>query len=397
MIILAILLTVFLTVGTIGVRAALRRKLHTWVPAYAVQALKPRSVVNAGPVDVLFCFVDHYEPGWNHVDYAMELRRVDGWYRGYPEMARDFVDADGFHPRHSWFYPPHYYRPEHLAKLVELCIQGFGEIEMHLHHNRMDPFPDTSATLKQKILSCIETYSKHGIFDTELNGARIKRYAFIHGDWALDGSRSGYCGVNDELTILRDTGCFADFTFPAYMVESQPTRPNTIFYATDDKIRPGSHRQGSPVRVGGTEHGDLLIVQGPLGFRWHVRSGIPLPKVDDGEICANNPPTKERVDHWIRSGIHVEGRPEWNIVKVFTHGADEREHAVLLGDPIRMMHQHLQKAYNDGTRYRLHYVTARELFNVIKAAEAGLSGDPGQYRDFLLKPYAYRHAEGECR
>ena len=33
--------------------------------------------------------------------------------------------------------------------------------------------------------------------------------------------------------------------------------------------------------------------------------------------------------------------------------------------------------------YRLHYVTAREAFNIAKAAEAGHSGNPDDYRDFL--------------
>ena len=32
--------------------------------------------------------------------------------------------------------------------------------------------------------------------------------------------------------------------------------------------------------------------------------------------------------------------------------------------------------YNDGTNYVLHYVSAREVYNIVKAAEAGKSGDP---------------------
>jgi len=33
----------------------------------------------------------------------------------------------------------------------------------------------------------------------------------------------------------------------------------------------------------------------------------------------------------------------------------------------------------------LHYVTAREAFNIVKAAEQGLTGNPEQYRDYILK------------
>jgi hypothetical protein len=390
---LATLLAVVVVVGALAGRAIFRRDMQAWLPAYLVQALRPRPVARGGTLDVLFCFVDHFEPGWNQADYATECSRVDGWVRGYPAVARDFVDADGRHPQHTWFYPPHYYRPEHLDKLVRLCQDGCGEIEMHLHHSRTEPFPDTSATLKEKIRSCIETYGRFGIFDTLIDGTRARRYAFIHGNWALDGTDPRYCGVTDELIVLRDTGCYADFTFPAYMNASQPAVPNSIYYATDDPVRPGSHRRGSRVRAGGQARGDLLIVQGPLGLRWTKRFGILLPKVDDGEIAGDNPPSPERVDFWVRTGIHVEGRPEWIIVKVFTHGADRREQGVLLGDPIRRMHAYLGEAYNDGTRYRLHYVTARELYNVIKAAEAGLTGNPGAYRDYVIKPYAYRTEE----
>jgi len=390
MTLLAVLLVVFLVVGAIAVRGVLAREMQVWLPSYLVHALRRRRPGAGTTVDLLFCFVDHFEPGWHQADYATEVARVEGWARGYPAMARDFVDADGRHPQHTWFYPPHYYRHEHLDKLVRLCLDGFGEIEMHLHHSRTDPFPDTSATLKEKLRDCVETYGSFGIFNTAIDGARATRYAFIHGNWALDGSDPRYCGVNDELTLLRETGCYADFTFPAYMNASQPAVPNTIYYATDDPNRPASHRRGSRMRVGGKEEGDLLIVQGPLGIRWQKRLGIPLPKVDDGEIAADNPPTSDRVDFWVRTGIHVEGRPEWIVVKVFTHGADLGEHPVLLGDPIRRMHEHLRDAYNDGMRYRLHYVTARELTNILKAAEAGLAGSPGLYRDYVLKPYAYR-------
>jgi hypothetical protein len=31
---------------------------------------------------------------------------------------------------------------------------------------------------------------------------------------------------------------------------------------------------------------------------------------------------------------------------------------------------------------RVHYVTAREMVNLLHAAEAGRAGDPGEYRDF---------------
>ena len=51
---------------------------------------------------------------------------------------------------------------------------------------------------------------------------------------------------------------------------------------------------------------------------------------------------------------------------------------LLLGEPMQALHRHLWKRYNDGVRYKLHYVTAREMYNIIKAAERGLPGEPGE-------------------
>ena len=92
----------------------------------------------------------------------------------------------------------------------------------------------------------------------------------------------------------------------------------------------------------------------------------------------------QRADLWVRQGISVKGREEWVVVKVHAHGAREDNAAVLLGQPMDELFTHLETAYNDGTRFRLHYVTARELYNIILAAEGGLAGDPGRYRDYHL-------------
>ena len=94
------------------------------------------------------------------------------------------------------------------------------------------------------------------------------------------------------------------------------------------------------------------------------------------------------MDYWVDTGIHVDGRPEWVFVKVHTHGAPEREAETLLGDAAREMHQHLSEKYNDGQRFSLHYVSAREMYNIAMAAQAGMSGNPGEFRDYVLPPPA---------
>lgn len=372
--------------------AVFRRKIHIWLPSYCSwllrRALRPQRRPTR-PVHILFCFVDHFEPGWNKADPETRTARVDAWAERYPLMARKFKDADGFHPRHTWFYPPHYFEPEHVVKLVRLCKDGLGDIEMHLHHSRMEPFPDTSETLRRKIQDCVDLYSRYGIFQTNVNGIPQRRYAFIHGDWALDNSRTEYCGVSNELTILKETGCYADFTFPSYMIESQPKMTNVIYYAKDEPSRPKSYEKGEEVRVGVRNGRDLMMIQGPLTFRWKSRRHFRLPAVEDGEISGNNPPTKDRVDSWIRTAVHVSGKEDWVIVKVFTHGAPGEHHEVLLGEGIQEMHSYLAERYNDGRDYFLHYVTARELHNIIRAAEDGCNGGPGAFRDYEIAGYEY--------
>jgi hypothetical protein len=48
------------------------------------------------------------------------------------------------------------------------------------------------------------------------------------------------------------------------------------------------------------------------------------------------------------------------------------------------MHSYLETKYNDGENYILHYVSAREMYNIAKAAETGNDGNPNEYRDFIL-------------
>ena len=115
-----------------------------------------------------------------------------------------------------------------------------------------------------------------------------------------------------------------------------------------------------------------------------------FPQIENSDIRTSMPPTPERVDLWVQSDIHVQGRPEWIFVKVHTHGTQEEDMDTLLGAPFAAMCQHLQNKYNDGENYVLHYVSAREMYNIAKAAEAGESGNPNDFRDYIIAKPAYK-------
>ncbi len=356
------------------------RNLHIWLPAYLRQTLARRERRSRGPVHILVAIADHWEPQWNRPSYAQETARVDRWRDEYPHLALKHRDADGVPLQYTFFYPEEEYRPEHLDKLAELKRLGIADVEIHLHHDR-----DTADGLAQKLLRFKHVlHDRHGLLHENPGTGEIE-YAFIHGDWALDNSGCGrHCGVNNELSVLAGTGCYADLTLPAAPEPMQTRKINSIYYAQDDPERPKSHDDGIDARAGCAAPGGLLLIQGPLALNWRQRKFGLLPRIENGELTADNPPSPDRAALWVRTGVHVKGRPEWVFVKLHAHGANERHAPVLLGEPMDRLLTYLETAYNDGKNYVLHYVTARDMYHIIRAAEAGKRGNPHLYRRFGL-------------
>src|SRR5687768_17397594 len=103
---LALVLLVTVVIG-LGVLLTLlhKKNMLIWIGNYIKQRLASKPKVS-GPVHVMFCFVDHYEPQWGRVnDIEIERKRVDRWCDEYPRLAGKHRDADGNHPKHTFFYP----------------------------------------------------------------------------------------------------------------------------------------------------------------------------------------------------------------------------------------------------------------------------------------------------
>ncbi|MFH1460566.1 MAG: hypothetical protein ABIG64_09405 [Candidatus Omnitrophota bacterium] len=337
------------------------------------------------PQHIILSIADHYEPFHGAANFNLAQSRVHKWVQEYPRFAEKHKDANGKNPAHTWFYPPHL---DHcfLKDLVGLCKTGYGEIEMHLHHNHMRPFPDTSHTLKVKILKCIEDYAKYGIFCLP-DGS--KRFGFVHGDWSLDNSRGKeICGVNDEIKILKECGCYADFTFPS-LGPAQPAMINKIYYVEDNPKKPKSYNQGKELIAVGKPWGDLLMIPGIIGLRWGSRTHKFRPSVESSDLSKSNYPFEKRIDYWVQNAITIPGKSEWKFIKLHTHGAIEDAWDVLFGKQANLMYDYLEQKYNDKKKYILHYVTAREMYNIVKAVEAGEGGNPNLYRDYVIPRYTY--------
>ena len=89
--------------------------------------------------------------------------------------------------------------------------------------------------------------------------------------------------------------------------------------------------------------------------------------MENANIQGNQPPTMERLKLWLKAAIRVPQRPDWYFVKLHTHGAVEKNAAVLLGEPMKKFHQGLADLAKQNPNFKYHYVTAREMYNLARA------------------------------
>ncbi len=364
-----------------------KKNLHTWLGGFA-RHLGRRALTGrtGGERHLLFALCDHYEPLWGKTTpREVGDQRVQTWEAGYPALAADFRDADGLPPRHSFFFPGEEYDPRYLERLARISATGLGEVELHLHHDG-----DTADALRADIDRYLRLFAEHGHVSRAAgpDGDSRFRFAFIHGNWCLANARRDgrWCGVDQEVQLLHEAGCYADFTFPSAPDECQPNLVNQIYWPTGDLRRRKAYATGEPARVGEVKRDRLLMITGPLALSLARRGRAARLRIESSALAADDPPTPERLRSWVAQNIHVAGRPEWVFVKLHTHGAPEANAAMLLGDGGRALHEALASNYNDGRRWSLHYVTAREMFNIAMAAMEGRAGEPGQYRDHVIPP-----------
>jgi 16S rRNA A1518/A1519 N6-dimethyltransferase RsmA/KsgA/DIM1 with predicted DNA glycosylase/AP lyase activity len=116
----------------------------------------------------------------------------------------------------------------HLAgSVIQPLEQILGnEIHLHIHHERWtknsemyDPivhrWVNENSSLEQDSLRLdLGVGVARAYMEAEL-GRPFNHWAFVHGNWALNGSDSTICQIEDEINILSKHGCWGDFTFPA--------------------------------------------------------------------------------------------------------------------------------------------------------------------------------------
>jgi hypothetical protein len=345
-----------------------------WVGAWLRDRAAKAARVRPPQRHVLICVCDHFEPLHGRASWSTGQARVLEWRRSYPELARKFADSTGRPPRHTFFFPGEQYDRAFVEPLAELIEQGLAEVEVHLHHDG-----DTRGALRERLLGAVEDLGEHGVISTR---AGRPAWAFIHGNWALSNGRPDrrWCGVDDELALLREVGCYADFTFPCAPDPCQPRVVNAIYYAADESRR-RAYDEAERVAVGRAPRDRVLLIQGPLAVVPRAASRYGA-RIDAASLHASDPPTDERLRTWLDQWVHVPGRPEWTFVKLHAHGAPEKNAAMMLGAPMAAFHEALAERVSLG--WRVHYVTAREMYNIARAAMDGWAGSPADYRDYVI-------------
>jgi hypothetical protein len=366
----------------LGAAAFRRRGLHRWLLPNLLPPPRPKPLPGQ-PVHVLLAICDHYEPKRGNASPQKAKARVQQWVDEYPRLFDRFRDSDGLPPRYSFFYPADEYEPEYLDMLAGLCRAGYGEVEVHLHHDN-----DTAENLRRTLLDFKRTLSeRHGLLSRDKESGEVA-YGFIHGNWALDNCRSDgrWCGVNNELDVLRETGCYADFTLPSAPSETQTRKINSIYWAVDDPKKPKSHDTGFDLGTVPRPERALLMIQGPLLLDWGRRKFGLVPRVENACLQKGQPPDDKRLALWLRARVNVPTKPNYVFVKLHTHGVNEPNQDVLLGEPMVRFHETLRERANRDPLFRFHYVTAREMANIALAAGQGLDLPVSAARSFRYVP-----------
>lgn len=313
---------------------------------------------------VYFCLVDHYEPYGGTSDKARARARVQQWLEQYPAIAGRHRDSFGNRPQHTFFYPIEEYDAALMDQLKGLCDAGYGDVEVHLHHDN-----DTAENFRDTVKRYLRLlHERHGLLRKDPVTGKII-YSFIHGNWALDNSRPDgrWCGVDNEIGILAETGCYADMTMPSAPSDTQTRKINSIYFARGRDGCRKSHDSGRDLRAGEWGEADeLLLVQGPLTLNWRdARFGL-IPKIESAELSADAPPSAQRVRLWGDCGICVKGAEEHVFIKVHTHGATEASMRMLFGGGFDLLWTELERQYRHGPDVTLRYVTAWQMYEKIR-------------------------------
>ena len=338
----------------------LPRHAEIWFLPYLRDRLR-KIARSMKPKRAWVAITDHYEPLGMGASVETALGRVARWRDRWPRIAGDAPrDAAGQRPQYSFFYPQEEYRRDLLEGIAEMARLGVGDVEVHLHHDN----EQRDSFIRKVTDYCRRLTDDHGLLRQQ-HGRTV--FGFIHGNWTLDNSSPDgkWCGLNGEIALLRDLGCYADFTMPSLPSATQGHIVNQIYWCTNNPgNRPKSFDHGIEATVGGGRRGDLLMITGPLGVRF---GGRLMPRLETGEIAGYDMPTPSRVRQWFDLAPTI---GEDLFMKLYTHGALDRNLEPLLNGGLGSLFGWLAEEA-ERREIEVHWATAWQMF---QAADALIQG-----------------------
>ncbi|MGE3467705.1 MAG: hypothetical protein AB7J13_12310, partial [Pyrinomonadaceae bacterium] len=319
---------------------------------------------------IIITVANHFEPGWSEsgiLDHKAQIRRLNEYHQMARSIGDAVTDSDGTKFRHTNFYPAEQYHEDILDTMAEMQSEGLGEVEVHLHHEGDEP--DTAENTRQTIETFRDLLAERHKCLSRMDGSNTPMYAFVHGNLALANSCNGlYCGVDNEMEILRDTGCYVDMTLPSAPDQSQVPVLNQIYECALPMDEPVPHRRGIRIADNGNEPSLPLIFTGPLVLFMDRRNGsVPLPRIDDGALTANQGLTPKRLHRWASANVTVEGRSDWVFVKLYCHGFFDYDQSACIGEDAKRFFGGVMDQSERTGNFKVHFASAREAFNIATA------------------------------
>ena len=155
----------------------LPRNAQIWFPGYLHSRWRDR---RSGPrlrkpSRIWLAIADHFEPYWHKADEQTAWNRVAAWVSKWPEIAARNRDSEGNPAQYTFFYPQEEYQPRLLDAVGGMCQAGFGDVEIHIHHDG-----EGRQNFLDRMSSFVETlHARHGLLHCE-SGKPV--FGFIHGN-----------------------------------------------------------------------------------------------------------------------------------------------------------------------------------------------------------------------
>lgn len=200
-----------------------------------------------GCTEVCYFHTDHFEPWSSNIDdaSARAVERMARMARNSPYARRLSLFYSVFIPYRSSsdgpagqddsqvpgdgvIFSARSKRQEDVAREVirPLVMADGHEMHLHVHH---EYWTRNASHLDHAVSRWVNSSSTaradHERLDLHFRlakeaiareiGAPFERWAFIHGNWALNASDPLICQVTDEMAMIMRHGGFGDFSFPA--------------------------------------------------------------------------------------------------------------------------------------------------------------------------------------